>query len=268
MMAAVITGSFVVCAVGAYYLLSYRHIDTAKVFLKVGVITGLMSSILILYPTGDAHGKLVAKYQPAALAAMEGKFETGDHAELAIIGEPDIAHHKLINPVVVPYILSYLAYGSFGAEVKGMDAFPTSELPDNIDLVYFSYHIMAGLGTLQIALMMLAAFLLWKRKLYQNLPMLWILMLAVPFPYIATTMGWMTAELGRQPWIVHGIMRTIHGNSPTVSGGEVAFSALGFAGLYIVVGLLFLYLISKQLATGPKLPAGDAQIAATAGAPW
>jgi cytochrome d ubiquinol oxidase subunit I len=251
MMAAVITGAFVVSAVGAYYLLSNRHIETARVFLKVGVITGLISSVLILYPTGDAHGKLVARYQPAALAAMEGKFETGDRAELAIIGEPDIAHHRLINPVVVPYILSYLAYGSFGAKVKGMDAFPVSDLPDNIDLVYFAYHIMAGLGTLQIALMMLSGFMLWRHRLYQNRLLLWFLMLAFPFPYIATTMGWMTAELGRQPWIVYGLMRTIHANSPTVSGGEVAFSVLGFVGLYMVVGLLFLYLVAKQLAVGP-----------------
>jgi len=252
MTAAVITGSFVVCAVGAYYLLSERHTEIARICVKVGVITGLASSILILYPTGDASGKLTARYQPAALAAMEGKFKTSDHAELAIIGEPDLVHRKLINPIQVPYILSYLAYGSFGAQVKGLNDFKQDELPDNINLVYFAYHIMAGLGTIQIALMVVAGFMLWRHRLFNNRVTLWLLMLAFPFPYIATTMGWMTAELGRQPWVVYGLLKTVHGSSPTVSGGEVAFSTLGFVGLYLVVGILFLYLVAKLLGKGPE----------------
>lgn len=252
MTAAVITGSFVVCAVGAYYLLSNRHRDLASIFVKIGVITGLIASILILFPTGDMHGKMMAEHQPAALAAMEGKFETGDKAELAIIGQPDVANRRLNNPIVVPYVLSFLAYGSFGAQVKGMNDFKKEELPDNIELLYFAYHIMAGLGTIQIALMLACGFLLWKHRLYQNRAFLWALMLAFPFPYIATTMGWMTAELGRQPWLIYGLMKTVNGHSPTVSGGEVAFSTLGFVGLYAVVGVLFLYLVSKQLAKGPQ----------------
>ncbi|AIE86585.1 cytochrome ubiquinol oxidase subunit I [Fimbriimonas ginsengisoli] len=251
MTAAAVTGSFVVAAVGAYYLLSDRHQDQAKLFVKVGVITGLIASVLILFPTGDMHGKMMARHQPAALAAMEGKFETGDKAEIAIIGQPDVANRRLNNPVQVPYVLSYLAYGSFGAQVKGMNDFPKEDLPDNIELLYFAYHIMAGLGTMQIALMLLAGFMLFKHRLYKNRVLLWVLMLAFPFPYIATTMGWMTAELGRQPWLIYGLQRTIHGHSPTVSGGEVAFSTLGFVGLYAVLGVLFLYLVSKQLAKGP-----------------
>jgi cytochrome d ubiquinol oxidase subunit I len=194
---------------------------------------------------------MMAKYQPAALASMEGKFKTGDKAEMAIIGQPDVVHHRLNNPIVVPYVLSFLAYGSFGAQVEGIDDFPQDQLPDNIELLYFAYHIMVGLGTIQILLMLVSALLLWRRKLYAAKPILWILMLAFPFPYIATTMGWMTAELGRQPWLIYGLMRTKHGASPTVSGGEVAFSTLGFMGLYFVMGVLFLYLIGKQIARGP-----------------
>jgi cytochrome d ubiquinol oxidase subunit I len=251
MTAAVVTGSFVVAALGAYYALSGKHLDMARLFLKVGVITGLVASVVILFPTGDMHGKMMARHQPAALAAMEGKFETGDHAEIAIVGQPDVVNRRLNNPVEVPYVLSYLAYGSFGAEVKGMNDFPPDQLPDNVELLYFAYHIMAGLGTLQIALMALAALLLWRRRLYTSRIVLWCLMFAFPFPYIATTMGWGVAELGRQPWLVYGLLRTVHGTSPTVSGGEVAFSTLGFVGMYVVLGILFLYLISKQIARGP-----------------
>jgi len=253
MTAAVITGSFVVCAVGAYYLLSDKHNEVARKFTAVGVVTGLIACIVILFPTGDQHGKMMAKYQPSALAAMEGKFETGDKAEMAIIGQPDVPNRKLDNPIIVPYVLSYLAYGSFGAEVKGMNDIPKEELPDNVELLYYGYHIMVGLGTLFILLMLASAIKLWRKTLFTSRTLLWILMFAFPFPYIATTFGWMTAELGRQPWTVFGLQRTVHATSPLVSGGAIAFSSLGFMGLYLVMGLLFLYLIGKQIAGGPPV---------------
>jgi len=197
------------------------------------------------------HGKMVARYQPAALAGMEGKFESSSRADMAIIGQPDVKHRRLENPIVVPYVLSYLAYGSFGARVEGLNDIPHQDWPDNIELLYYSYHIMAGLGTIFIALMLLAAALLRAGKLYTYRPMLWVLLLAFPFPYIATTAGWMSAELGRQPWIVYGLERTAQGASPYVQGGDITFTALGFIGMYMVVGILFLYLIGRELAKGP-----------------
>jgi cytochrome d ubiquinol oxidase subunit I len=251
MSAAVVTAAFVVTAVGAYWELMERHQDHARILLRVGVIVGLVACLLQLFPTGDRHGKLVAEYQAPALAAMEGKFHGGTHAELAIIGQPDVDRLRLENPVVVPWVLSFLAYGSFGATVKGLTDFPRTEWPGNIELLYYSYHIMVGLGTLFILVMGIAAILLWMGKLYTARPMLWILMLAVPFPYIATTAGWLTAELGRQPWIVYGLQRTAEGTSPTVSGGNVAFSTLGFMGMYLVLGILFLYLVGREIARGP-----------------
>jgi cytochrome d ubiquinol oxidase subunit I len=253
MTAAVITGSFVVCAVGAFYLLSDKHRQIAQKFMTVAVVTGLVSCIVIIFPTGDQHGKMMAKYQPSALAAMEGKFETSDKAELAIIGQPDVKNHRLDNPIYVPYMLSYLAYGSFGAEVKGMNDMPQDQLPDNIELLYYAYHIMVGLGTIFILVMLASAIKLWRKTLFVSKPLLWILMLAFPFPYIATTFGWMTAEMGRQPWVVFGLQRTRAASSPLVSGGSVAFSSLGFMGIYTVMGILFLYLINKQIARGPSV---------------
>jgi cytochrome d ubiquinol oxidase subunit I len=187
-----------------------------------------------------------------ALAAMEGLFEGGPGAELAIIGQPDVEHRRLENPIVVPGILSFLAYGSFGSTVLGLNDFPESEWPQNVELLYYAYHIMVGLGTLFIAVMGIAALLLWRGRLETFRPMLWVLTLAFPFPYIATTAGWMSAELGRQPWLVYGLQRTVHGTSPKVSGGDVAFTTLGFMGLYLVVGLAFLYLVMREVARGPR----------------
>lgn len=252
MMSSVIVACFVVAAVAAFYTLSGRHLSVARNSMRVAVVVGFCATILILFPTGDRQGKMVAREQAPSLAAMEGRFEGGSQADVALIGQPDLAHRRLDNALRVPSVLSYLAYGSFGADVKGMNEFAPDELPDNIELLYFAYHIMAGLGTIFILVMGASLLLLRKGSLMTCRPMLWILMMAFPFPYIATTMGWMTAELGRQPWVVYGLLRTSDANSPTVSGGNVAFSALGFMGMYLIMGLLFLYLVLKLVAKGPE----------------
>jgi cytochrome d ubiquinol oxidase subunit I len=258
MSAAVITGTFVVASVAACWGLMRLHAQHTRTALRVAVILGLAACMTQLFPTGDRQGKLVAEHQPVALAAMEGKFESGSRAELAVIGQPNVAERRLENPIVVPYVLSFLAYGSFGAVVKGLDDFPREEWPDNIELLYFSYHVMVGLGTLLFAIMAVAAALLWKNRLERSRLALWVLMLAFPFPYIATTAGWMTAELGRQPWLVYGLMRTADGTSHRVSAGSVAFSTLGFTGLYFVLGLLFVFLVLRAIARGPVPAEGHA----------
>jgi cytochrome d ubiquinol oxidase subunit I len=183
MTASVITASFVMSAVGAYWSLMGMHSDHARICLRVGVIAGLLSSVLVAFPTGDSHGKLLARHQPAALAAAEGLFDSGPYAELAIIGQPNVKDRKLENPIVVPGVLSFLAYGTFGSTVKGLNDFPESEWPDNVELLYYAYHIMVGLGTLFILAMAASAFLLWRNRLQQSRRMLWVLMLAFPFPY-------------------------------------------------------------------------------------
>ena len=252
MCAAVVTGAFAVAAVGAYWMLMGEHEPHARLCLHVGVIAGLIASGLLLFPTGDQSGKLVARHQVPGLAAMEGKFESSSHAELAIIGQPDVTRRTLVNPVYVPAVLSYLAYGSFGAIVTGLNDVPEDEWPDNVELLYYAYHIMVGLGTMFMAVMLVAAVQLWRGRLAQSRALLWTLLLAFPFPYIATTAGWLVAELGRQPWLVYGLQRTHDGTSPSVPGGNVVFSLLGFMGLYLLIGLLFLYLVLRELARGPE----------------
>jgi cytochrome d ubiquinol oxidase subunit I len=251
MTASLVTASFVVAAVGAYWSLMGRHPRHAAICLRAGVITGLVSSVVVTFPTGDGAGKMVTRHQPIKLAAMEGVFESGPYAELAIIGQPNVAARRLENPVVVPGILSFLAYGTFGSTVHGLNDFPPSEWPDNVELLYYSYHIMVGLGTLFILVMTISAVLLWRDTLARARPMLWVLMLAFPFPYIATTAGWWTAELGRQPWVVYGLLRTAHAHSELVNPGDVVFTLLGFAGLYLLLGMLFAVQVLKEIDRGP-----------------
>jgi len=251
MVASVVTASFVVTAVGAYYALQDLHPDYTPRFLRLGVIAGLVSSVLVAFPTGDQQAKLVARYQPVALAAMEGHFESERGAGIVVIGQPNVKERRLDNAITIPGFLSFLAYGTFHSNVKGLNDFPEDLWPDNIELLYYSFHIMAGLGTLMILAMAIAGLLLVRGTLARSRPMLWILMLAFPFPYIATTTGWMTAELGRQPWIVYGLMRTVDGASPQVHSGTALFTLIGFTGLYLVLGLLFLFLIGRKIAHGP-----------------
>jgi cytochrome bd ubiquinol oxidase subunit I len=253
---AVVTASFVMVAVGAYYLLAGRHKEQAARFVTVGVISGLAFSLWQLAPTGEQQGGLVARNQPATLAAMEALFQTAPGAPLVILGQPDMKNQKIDNPIIVPKMLSFLTYRRWDAEVKGLDAFPKDAWPDHIPLLYYSYHIMVGLGTLFIAVMLAAGYLLWRGRLHGSRWMLWILMLSFPFPYIANTAGWMTAELGRQPWLVYGLIRTSHGSSPVVSAGNALFTLLGFMGMYMALGILFLYLIWREVQHGPG-PLGE-----------
>lgn len=263
MSGAVITGVFVMCAVGAYYLLEGKFEEYGRAFLRVGVIVGIIACIAQVFPTGDLHGKYMAKHQPVTTAAMEGLFRTETGAPIVILGQPDEEHERIDNPLAVNKVLSFLIYGTTAAEVKGLNEFPRDQWPTNIPLLYFSYHIMAGLGTIFVAVMVVSAFLLWRGQLYQSRWMLWILMLCLPFPYIANTAGWMTAEVGRQPWLVYGLMRTTEGYSKYVHAGNGLFTLLGFMGLYTVLAILFLVLVQHEITHGPSPAAEDVLKAGT-----
>ncbi len=251
-MASLVTSSFVVASIGAFYLLNKSHLEFGKLFLKTGVVFGLVSSLLVAFPTGDWNAKNVAKYQPAAFAAMEGIFET-EHAgsEIVLIGQPNMVEKKLDNKIAVPNVLSFLTYQDWNKQILGMDRFPEEELPTNVPGLYYSYHIMVGLGTIFIGVMALAFFFLLRKKLFHIRPLLWGIMVLAPFAYIANITGWYVAELGRQPYLVYGLLQTSEGVSPTVSSGNTLFTLLGFIGLYILLGILFLVLVGKTIYKGP-----------------
>lgn len=254
MSGAVLSATFVMAGLGAYYLLAQQQVEYGRMFVTIGIIIGLIASVFQLWPSGDLEGTQVTAYQPTKLAAMEGLFHTERGAGIVILGQPNPTTGILDNPIIVPNVLSFLTYRQWTAQVKGLDEFPADQRPDNVALLYYSYHIMVGLGTFFIAIMGLALLLLWRRKLFEQgwRWMLWVLFLAMPFPFIANTAGWFTAELGRQPWIVFGLLRTVQGTSPQVSAGNVLFTLLGFAGIYLLLGLLYVLLVVHEALQGPR----------------
>ena len=259
MCGAVVRASFVVAATGAFYLLERSHEEFGRLFLKVGVIAGLISCVVQIFPTGDLHGRYVAKYQPAAIAGMEGLFNTQKGAPLVLMGQPDENAQKIDNPLPVNDVLSFLIYGTTRAEVKGLNDFPPEQRPSALPLLYYSYHIMAGLGTWFLLLMAVAAFLLWRGKLYGARWILWPLLLSFPLPYVANTAGWMTAEIGRQPWLVYGLIRTSEGYSTHVSAGNTLFTLLGFLGMYSLLSILWIVLVYRFIHTGPEAAAAKVE---------
>src|SRR6516225_6588391 len=256
-MAALVTGSFVVAAVGALYCLRGLHPVQARMYLRAGTVVGLIASVLVAFPTGDQQAKMVGRHQAVTLAAMEGRFAGGSMAGVALIGQPNVAAQRLDNPIEIPGALSVLVYGHFGSSIDRLNDFPKESWPDNIELLYYSFHLMITLGTIFIVLMAYAGFQNLRGRLESSRALLWVLMLAFPFPYLANTLGWMTAELGRQPWLVYGLFRTSQGHSRVVSAGATVFTLIGFVGLYLVLGVLFLFLVGREIRRGP----GDAPAA-------
>jgi len=254
MTASVVTASCVMAAVGALYLLLGLYVAHAKTFVQTGVIAGAVACALMIFPTGDGNAKQVFAHQPLKGAAFEGLFKTERGAGLILVGQPNMETLTIDNPLVIPRMLSFLIYEELQAVLKGLDAFPRNQWPDNIPLLYYAYHIMAGLGTILASVMGLSLLMLWRGRLFQSNWLLWLLLLSVPFPYIATTAGWMTTELGRQPWLVYGLLRTSEGASPLVHSGNVLFTLLGFLGLYLFLGLLFLFFMGQTIREGPVPP--------------
>jgi len=267
---AAVTGAVATAGLGAYYRLRAKPGDdprTSTALLRIGVVAAAVASLWQLFPTGDRQGQLIAQNQPATLAAMEGLFTTQPGAPLVLVGQPNADEHRIDNTLEIPAALSLLTYRRWNAQVMGLDAFPLDEQPDNIGLLYYSYHLMVGLGTLLLALAGVSLLWLLRGRLFKSRALLWALVLAVPLPYVANTAGWITAEIGRQPWLVYGLMRTAAGTSSRVSAGNGLFSLIGFMGLYAVLSAAFVLLVARTVARGateaaepphPRPPAGAA----------
>jgi cytochrome d ubiquinol oxidase subunit I len=251
-MASLVTTSFVIGGTGAFYLLVKKHNQYGMLFLKTAIITGAISTVSLAFPTGDLLAQQVAKNQPITLAAMEGLFDAEEGAPIVLIGQPNMVTQRLDNKIEVPKLLSFLTYQRWNAEIKGLNDFPKEEWPTNIPGLYYSYHIMVGLGTVFIGIMLLGVWYLWRKKLEVQRWFLWVLLFAIPFPYIANTAGWYTSELGRQPYLVYGLFKTADGVSENVSAGNSLFTLLGFVGLYLVLGFIMLILVGKIVHKGPE----------------
>jgi cytochrome d ubiquinol oxidase subunit I len=252
MLGAVVTASFVMAGTGAFYLLARRHEEHARGFLRTAVPVGAAAALLLAFPTGDRQARAVHDHQPEAFAAMEGHFETSRGAPLVLVGQPDLDDLTLDNPIALPKMLSFLTHYAWTAEVKGLKEFPREDWPDNVALLYYAYHVMAGLGTIFVLVLGFACWRLRKGALFASRPLLWTVLLVAPFAYVANTAGWLTAELGRQPWVIRGLMRTADGFSDNVSAGNALFTLLGFLGIYAALSFLFVVLMGREIAHGPE----------------
>jgi cytochrome bd ubiquinol oxidase subunit I len=253
MSGAALSGAFALAALGAFYTLLGRHPDFSRICLRVGVVGALIFCVLQIWPTGDEHARRVARYQPSSFAASEGLFETRNGAPLVIIGNPDTKRRKLDSSIEMPRLLSFLTSRRWNARTTGLNDIPTDRWPDSVPLVYYAYHIMVGLGTILLVIALAGVVLLRRGRLFTARPMLWALMLAFPFTYIANIAGWTVAETGRQPWVVWNLLRTTAGASPeeSVPAGTGIFTLLGFSGLYLLIGLIYVLLLARIVSRGP-----------------
>ena len=244
-----LTGSFIVLSVSAYYYLRKRHLEYARITMKIGLI---VSSILVILQlvSADSSAEVVAKHQPAKLAAIEGVFKTETHTPIVIIGYPDM-EKKEVKGLKVRSLLSLLTYKNPVTAVTGLDKFDEKDWP-NVPIVFFTYHIMIYCWGAMVMASMMGAFYFWKKKLENAKLTLMLLVVSVLFPYISNQAGWWTAEAGRQPWIIYGVLRTSQGVSSSVRASQVVGSLIMFALIYSLLFTLFIFLLNRKIQHGPE----------------
>ncbi len=256
MSAALVTGAFFMAGVSAYLLLRGNGGDVAPRALRLGIVAGLAFSVISAFPTGDLHGRQVARDQPEKLAAIEGIYTSQRSAPLALFALPDAGPPPRLRAAIeIPGLASFLSYGDFDAEVKGIDAFPPDQVPP-LWITFVSFHNMVLLGGLFVAVTALGVFLMWRRRMdgarwYHGL------VLAVSWlPLAACQFGWVAAEVGRQPWTVYRLLRTADSVSVTVGVPELLFSIVLFGLIYLALLGLYLFLLVREANHGPD-PAGE-----------
>lgn len=241
-------GAFLVISVAAFYILRNKHIEFARLSLRIGLTVGLIASLLQGF-SGHLSGQEVAKYQPAKLAAFEGLYTTESNAPLTLVGYVDEKNERAVG-IQIPSLLSFLAHNDPHATVTGLDAFPPADRPP-VGASFFYFHAMVGIGTLLILIAALGAFYSWRKVLYQKRWLLWILVFSVLGPELANQFGWFAAEVGRQPWIVYGLLRTPQGLSKVVEANTVLASLILFTFIYFLLFAVFIYLLNHKIQHGP-----------------
>ncbi|MDX2436583.1 MAG: cytochrome ubiquinol oxidase subunit I [Acidobacteriota bacterium] len=270
---AFILGSFFVMSISAWYLLKKRHEEFAKKSFSGALIFATLASIAALV-SGHFQANTVSLYQPAKLAAFEGHYETGP-GDMSLFGVPDDATESIRFNIAIPGGLSFLLHENFEDQVVGLDRFRPEDRPPVI-LTFASYHIMISLGMAFIGLTLLASFLHWRGSLYSKRWLLWVFVFAVVGALASNQLGWVAAEVGRQPWIVHppvewtadgdvvvgsdGVvvydeaagLRTADSVSPSVDASQVLASLLGFGFIYLFLGVVWLYVLDQKIRHGPE----------------
>ncbi|NRB47309.1 MAG: cytochrome ubiquinol oxidase subunit I [Saprospiraceae bacterium] len=250
---AFLAGAFLVLSVHAYYILKNRHVELSKRAFKIALGIAIVSSLAQLV-IGHSSAEGVAHNQPAKLAAMEGHFDTLAPAHMYAIGWVDKEEQK-VTGIGLPGGLSFLLHGDFKEPVKGLNAFPEDERPGAVNAIFQFYHIMIAIGMILIALSLYAGWLWWRGKLFDKPWLLWVFVWAVILPQIANQTGWFAAEMGRQPWVVYGLLRTSDALSKAVTANQVLFSLILFFIIYTLLLALFLYMMNKKIQHGPTIQA-------------
>ena len=249
---ALIAGAFLVMSVHAWYILKNRHVELSIKAFKIALVVAAVFSFFQLI-TGHESAGGVAKNLPAKLAAFEGHFDGSEPADLYLFGWVDQQNHKVYGPKIQGG-LSYMVHFNFTEPIKGLNDFPKDEIPDAINAVFQFYHLMVALGLLFIALTLFGIFKWWKGTLFQTKWLLWVFVFAVFLPQLANQFGWFAAEMGRQPWVVYGLLRTSEAFSQTVTANQIIFSLVMFTLIYIILFLLFIYLLDRKIKAGPYDP--------------
>lgn len=246
---AFLAGAFLVLSVNAYYILRKRHLEIARPSFKIALIVATACSLLQLF-VGHRSADGVSKHQPAKLAAIEGHYDTLAKADMFLLGYVNNKTQE-VSGLKIPGGLSFLIHGNFNEPVKGLNAFPEDERPKQINAIFQFYHLMVACGMSMIALTLFAVWQ-WKRKrLFETKWLMWIFVFSVILPQIANQAGWFAAEMGRQPWVVYGLLRTSDALSKTVTANQVLFSLIMFTVVYMLLLFLFLYLLNKKIKHGP-----------------
>ncbi|RJO67528.1 MAG: cytochrome ubiquinol oxidase subunit I [Myxococcales bacterium] len=258
--AAITTGAFFMMGISAWYLLKKRHVQFAAQSLRVALIAAFLTS-LVQVGFGHWHGVMIVKLQPEKLAAMEGHFDTTTRAPLKLFGIPDEKNERFIVSIEMPPLLSVLAHGRIDGEVKGLKDFPKEDRPP-VTLPFFSFHIMVVIGFSFVFFTAAGMYLLWKKTLPDSPLFLKLAVSAIPAPMLANQLGWITAEVGRQPWAVYHVIRTKDAVSQVVSAGEVLFSLILFGLVYSLLFVVWIHVMRKTIKAGPGEGAKQAKEAA------
>jgi len=252
---AFLAGVFLILSVHAYYILRGRYVSISKKAFKITLVIATITSLAQLV-AGHASAEVVAEHQPAKLAALEGHYDESAAADMYLLGWVDQEKQE-VTGLAIPGGLSFLLDQDFEAPVTGLNAFPENERPSQVNAVFQFYHLMVGIGMFLIALTLYASFLLWKKKLFTKKWLLWVFVFTALLPQIANQVGWFSAEMGRQPWVVYGLLRTNEAFSQAVTANQVLFSLILFFAVYALLFLLFVYLLNKKIKHGPYEEAND-----------